>query len=301
MLLGVAPGSWSSVEPRDRELRAAAQAQRVVDAVGLGDHAPARRVAVRVVGDRRQASRRRGRGGCEGRSIARVVGFWPALVPEPEAVSAFSAWASSRSTVARIGSPLGWNRTYWIVRLTGTDFGRLHRAPAERDERRGRTAATAAAVGLHHLQELVGGVLDALVGGQQRHVEQQAERRAARQAAAELAVGQVDARRRLEVPDVGLRDRVARRVERALDRCCSGCRSRASRAGIPGGWASARPPSARCGRSRASRSPAERRRPRAAGRSRRPGTRRRTSTSESCPCCFSVTVISLRSAWVWVA
>src|SRR4051812_41580059 len=29
------------------------------------------------------------------------------------------------STVARIGSPLGWKRTYWMVRLTGTDFGRL--------------------------------------------------------------------------------------------------------------------------------------------------------------------------------
>ena len=34
--------------------RAAAQAQRVVDAVGLGDHAPARRVAVGAVGDRWQ-------------------------------------------------------------------------------------------------------------------------------------------------------------------------------------------------------------------------------------------------------
>src|SRR3954470_21818172 len=54
----------------------------------------------------------------------RVVGFWPWLVPEPDAVEAFSAWASSRSTVARIGSPLGWKRTYWMVRLTGTDFGR---------------------------------------------------------------------------------------------------------------------------------------------------------------------------------
>jgi hypothetical protein len=45
-------------------------------------------------------------------------------LPVPEdAVEAFSAWASSRSTLARTGSPLGRKSTYWMVRLTGTDFG----------------------------------------------------------------------------------------------------------------------------------------------------------------------------------
>ena len=47
-------GRAHRVQPRDRQLTAAPQPQWVVDAVCLGDRAPPRRVAVRVVGDRRQ-------------------------------------------------------------------------------------------------------------------------------------------------------------------------------------------------------------------------------------------------------
>jgi hypothetical protein len=92
-------------------------------------------------------------------------------------------------------------------------------APAERDERGNRpAAASATAAGLHHLEELVGGVLDALVGTEQGDVQQEGELGQAWKAAAELAVGEVDAGGRLEVPHVGLRYRVALRVEGALDR-----------------------------------------------------------------------------------
>src|ERR671915_1652496 len=55
-------------------------------------------------------------------SCARVVGFWAAPAPEEDAVEAFSDCASSRSTGARIGSPLGWNSVYWTVTLIGAAF-----------------------------------------------------------------------------------------------------------------------------------------------------------------------------------
>src|SRR3712207_3630666 len=100
----------------------------------------------------------------------RVVGFCAWLALPDEAVDAFSACASSRSTSARIGSPLGWKRTNCTVRETGTDFGRA--TEPQRNVTNGGTdpPPPPPPPSVHHLQQLVRGLLDALVRRQQRDV-----------------------------------------------------------------------------------------------------------------------------------
>ena len=191
--------SW---EPR-------AERERVVDPVGLGDLAPARGVAVVLVGDRLQrvavgdgvdleAGDRAG-----GRVLAAAV--------------ACSDWVSSRSTSARGRLAVGAEHHEADGQRAADHLRALDRAPLEGHGGRAGAAAAPAAR-LHHLQQLDRVVLDRRVGALERGVEQELHADRPRHAAAELGLRRVGAGDGLDRPDVRLGDRVLLRVEGALDR-----------------------------------------------------------------------------------
>ena len=102
-----------SREGRDRQDGAARQAERVVDAVRLGDAAPERRVAVRLVGDDCRLSPSRTTWVLRP-AVPLVVGF---CGPLP---TVGSAWIRETLAFARTGVPLGRNSVNCTDRLSQT-------------------------------------------------------------------------------------------------------------------------------------------------------------------------------------
>ena len=162
--------------------------ERVVDAVGLGDRAPARGVAVVLVGDRLQRVAVGDRVDLQAARSRGVVGFWPALgllgLRELEVDE-----RADRLAVGPEHHEADGQRAADHLRA-------LDRAPLEGHERR-RRAAAAPAARLHHLQQLDRVVLDRRVGALQRRVEQELDADRPRHAAAELGFG-------VSVPVTGL-------------------------------------------------------------------------------------------------
>ncbi len=200
---------------------AALEAQRVVDAVGLGDRAPARRVAVVGEGDRGEAvavaDRVRAEPGL--RAGGRVLRLRRALAARL-VHRACSAWISESCACARTGVPSARKSVYWTLRLSATAL-KVTVEPQMNVTIGGRPlflplpepSAACASIILNSCA--VTSLTSSFGVGR---VEEQLQVQLPGLPAAELRGRQGDAGDRLDLPLVGLRDRVLLGVEPAVDR-----------------------------------------------------------------------------------